>query len=295
VADISPPFITASVNDWWLAALTGSLSIRLIVVGIAALLLCGLAWRALHRSRPETDRQGFTLKEVRQRLRDDRGVATVEFVMVFPVALLTVLVLLQTTLMMAGNLFVHYAAFAATRTAIVVAPTGDRGGGGVLIQDQGNAFARVERSAAVAMAPVSGKIDAGAEGSQFASGLSQYFEAYGQTPPNWVDNLAGQRLNYALRHTRTTVFDTRFVEGDLELSALNEGQGITLGPKDPVTIGVGHRLHLSIPYASALFADGSHATAGGNTAYANITATATLTLEGYDRNLPPRPEVDRDP
>ena len=231
-----------------------------------------------------------------QRLRGDGGVATVEFVLVFPVALLTVLVLLQTTLMMAGNVFVHYAAFVAARAAIVQAPTGKVGGGGELTQGgDDERWEKVERSAAFALAPVSGKVGAGAEGERLASGLKAMYGDLGAEVPGWVDSLAGQRLNYALEHTDAKLYYTRVRRGGVRLVEVGNGGTIYYSPKAPVTVGVAHRLHLSIPYASVLFSDGTHATAGGDTHYARLFATSTLTLEGYDRNLPEEPPVERDP
>ena len=51
-----------------------------------------------------------------------QGTATIEFALVMPIMLFLILLLAQTTFVMAGNLFVHYAAFAATRSAIVYIP-----------------------------------------------------------------------------------------------------------------------------------------------------------------------------
>ena len=73
-----------------------------------------------------------------------------------------------------------------------------------------------------------------------------------------------------------------------------DGVRVAYGPKDPVTVGVEHRLHLSVPYVSTFFADGTHATLDGETPYADVAATCTLTLAGHDRNRLPEPEVHRE-
>ena len=299
----------------WAAGLFDGVGVRLWVVavvaagGLAVALRAGWVLRTRGEDAAATKRHNLLaaaslprvgarlqLRTALQRLRGDGGVATVEFVLVFPVALLTVLVLLQTTLMMAGNVFIHYAAFAAARAAIVQAPTGKVGGGGELKQGgDDERWEKVERSGAFAMAPVSGKVSAGAEGERLASGLKAMYGDLGADVPGWVDSLAGQRLNYALEHTDATLYYTRVRRGGVRLVEVGNGGTIYYNPKAPVTVGVAHRLHLSIPYASVLFRDGTHPTAGGDTHYARLFATSTLTLEGYDRNLPEEPPVERDP
>ena len=54
--------------------------------------------------------------------RGQDGAAIVEFVMVLPILLMIVLVMVQSSLLMAGNLCVHYSAYCAARGAIVYVP-----------------------------------------------------------------------------------------------------------------------------------------------------------------------------
>lgn len=291
--------LSSGTLPWWTSALLDGVGPRCLVIAAVSVMIGAAVVRAMGRLQPVQARGGSTLRDALRRLNSQDGTATVEFVLVFPMALFILLILLQTVLMMSGNFFVHYAAFAATRVAIVQAPTGSDGGGGLLVQGNGDVFEGIERSAALAMAPVSGKLGTSGLGGRFASGFRDYFEAYGRPEPNWVDSIAAQRLNYAMRHTDVAILQTLAEPGEaagsVDFITLNNGDALLLGPKDPVTIGVRHRLHLSIPYASAIFADGTHDTDGGETSYAFIAATCTLTLEGYDRNLPPAPEIDRDP
>ena len=119
-----------------------------------------------------------------------------------------------------------------------------------------------------------------------------------------------QRLAYALRHTRLIFYETRVADNgvprfDLVSRDADGNGGAAFGPKDPVTVGVEHDFALSIPYASFVFADQTqdaagntvsreHTTLDGQTPYTTITAQCTMTLEGYDRNLPPLPAVERE-
>lgn len=286
------------LGPWWSSALTSDLGLRCAVIaGVGALVLAAAL------------RAGWTLwgpgQSWRQRLQNFRGTqgqsgtATMEFVWVFVPCLSVCMILFQTVLAFSGNLFVHYAAFVATRSAIVEAPNGQLGGGGSLSDDGNPAYDRAERAAAFALAPVSGRLNAsGGDPGAFEAGLASYFREYGQDSPAWVGNLAAERLAYAQAHTTLDLYVTRVRDnGDVELDKLDGPPGsntVDFGPKDPVTVGVSHKLHLSIPYASAFFADGTHQTVGGETAYSIVTATSTMTLEGYDVNLPELPEVERE-
>ncbi|MEM9420263.1 MAG: hypothetical protein AAGA25_14585 [Planctomycetota bacterium] len=283
---------------WWSSALGSDLGVRCAVIVAVGVVLLAVALRAawvLWWARPVAAKRST----MRQRLAGESGTATVEFVMVFVPALGISLILLQTMLMFSGNLFVHYAAFVATRSAIVEAPRGELGGGGYLADENDPAFDQAQRAAAFALAPVSGREGSGGGGDAiaFEAGLQAYFTSYGEDAPAWVDRLAAERLAYALDHTTLELYETRVSDrGEVVLDKQtgSSGNRIDFGPKDPVTVGVSHRLHLSIPYASALFADGTHQTVAGQTAYSIVTATSTMTLEGYDVNLPELPEVERE-
>lgn len=312
------------------------LGLRCLVIAGASVVAMSVLLRAMWnlagssggRAAGRDDRRefGFPARAVR-RLTGESGTATVEFVLVFPVALFICLILLQTMLVFTGNLFVNYAAYAAVRSAIVQAPVGFEGGGGELI-DGGPAHEAARRAAAFALTPVSGRLKDTGTGTvagggdpptdgedgqdredtpvtRYVSGLKSYYDT---SAPAWVDNLAGDRLAYALDadNTQLTLYETRVLDNGVpEFVETAPGEAVTFGPKDPVTVGVTHRLHLSIPYASFFFADKTedangrgavvtHETLGGQTPYSTVFATCTMTLEGYDTALPPLPAVERE-
>ena len=302
MATLASNFHAADAGSWWAAALTqgrGPLCLAIIAAGVVALLLAG---RTLDRLSPAAPR-GRRLATALARLRSDDGTATVEFVLVFPVALVILLTLLQSVLVFSGNLFVNYAAYTAARAAIVHAPTGGIGGGGALIFE-GPAMAHVRHAAAMALVPVSGREDASSsDANAFVAGLQDYYSFYEQQPPAWVSGIAGQRFAYAVEHTSVHPYRVSVLRsGGIDLERLRVDESIGYGPKDPVALGVSHRLNLSIPYVSGIFKDGgftgsggTHTTVGGTTAFSTIDATCTLTLEGYDRNLPEAPPIERVP
>lgn len=288
------------VSPWWSSALAGDVGSRCLVIAAAGVVLLAVLLRAGWVLRRGASPRGG-VRAACARLRGESGTATVEFVLVFGPALLICLVLLQAVLMFTANLFVNYAAYAATRSAIVRAATGAEGGGGELAYGS-DEFIAVRRAAAYALTPVSGKMELIDQSDFFVRGLDGYFDNLGVGSPRWVDSLAGQRLAYAFdsENTELTLYETTVSDdGRTELTEIegrSSGGQVLYGPKDPVTIGVTHRLHLSVPYVGGLlFGDGTHPTLGGESPYATVTATCTLTLEGYDRNLPPEPEVEREP
>jgi hypothetical protein len=230
--------------------------------------------------------------------RDARGSATLEFTLVLPVLLVILLALVQVSLLLGANLFVHQAAFAATRAAVVQVPRDDRGAGGlgpnVYVQGGGPKYEAIRAAAVWTVVPVRGRLESSALSTdRFVDTLHQLYGRYGEASPNWIDRLAADRLRYADAHTDITVMETRVrSERDLRLDPLPEGAVHTFGPRDPVTVRVTHRLALTVPYINALFGDGRH---DDGTVYTTVSAHYTLTNEGVDRALPPTPELPREP
>jgi len=104
--------LSARGSGWWAQALRSGYFVRCglglmacaVALHVVALAIAGLGRR-------------------RRVLAGQDGLAVVEFVLLFPVALAIVLVMIQTAMMMAGNMLVHYSAFAAARSAMVIAPS----------------------------------------------------------------------------------------------------------------------------------------------------------------------------
>jgi Flp pilus assembly protein TadG len=288
------------VSPWWYQALTSRLSLLCLALLIGCtigLALCTqVLWR-LGRSRRSAKKASLA--------SDTRGTAMMEFALVFPIALFLILLLTQTTLVMAGNLYVHYAAFAATRAAIVTIPADysakDNEGPNVLTVG-GAKFERIRMAAVWALTPVGGKGQGGsAPADQFAQGIDQYYSAMGQKAPYWADHVIPDRVRYADANTSITVLITTATTAPPQVTfePLGNGQTYTYGygmgvapptdpprsSRDPVTIQVTHRFNLSIPYVRAIFADNR----SKDISYSTISAQYTLTNEGIDTSLPPRP------
>jgi hypothetical protein len=247
--------------------------LALVVVIGAAMWRAGLAGRLQRRT---SARDG------------NDGTAMLEFAMVLPIALFIVLVMMQSTLLMAGNLCVHYAAYCAARTAIVTIPDGPRqpdgnmppvpegpnmldayecsaGSGG---SEKAN---RIWRAAVWAVVPVSSSSPdvPEANAASLTSGLRRFFSNYNMTTPWWTESLLARKLQYAEDHTAIEI--SRPAAGD------------RYGPGEDVTVRVEHAYYLSVPYAARLFAQfegGQRLDFGAGEYGLVIRALCTLTNEG---------------
>ncbi len=279
--------------SWFTAALAGPgggwLWLGLASLGVLALLVWVLA-----RLAPAP---GASLV---QRWRDtqESGVATVEFVLVFPIVMFLGMLLLQITLAMVGNAYVNYAAFAATRAAIVQIPA-DHGDPSephnVIFATRGfEKFDRIHAAAAFAVMPVSGRLEGSAfPGDRVRDGMDNLFASQGRSSPNWVASMVEQRVHYAAENTEVTLLEALPSGSNVSFNTIFSSYAYA--PRESVTVQVSHRLNLAVPYVRGIFADGEHTTADGPGAYTLVTASATLTNEGVNPDLPPLPILPRHP
>lgn len=272
------------LDNWWRQALTSSLSLTCLAVCLGCLAALGLGVCVLVRL-------GRLRREPCGR---SQGTATIEFALVMPVMLFLILLLAQTTFVMAGNLFVHYAAFAATRSAIVYIPAdyGPDEDPNVLLHEPGLVkFDAIRSAAALALAPAAGPMpDGSAPAEAITDALDHYYETYGRNPPRWIEALIADRLRYAYDpiRTRVTVMHTFVDDEGVVVHADTAEAGEQFGPTEPVTVRVEHQLNLSVPIVWTLFADDSD-----DGAYTIVTAQYTMINEGVVDALPPTPSLPR--
>jgi hypothetical protein len=285
--------LAAVSNQSLWAAILQEDSTRLGLVVIAVcLLVLAVGMRTLWRLRPQPARQARS-----RPIRDQRGTATIEFALLFPIILFFVLLLTQTTMLLAGNAMVHYAAFAATRTAIVEIPLeidGDEPN--VYTQSDGRwKRERIRAAAAFATLPVAGQLDSGGGGSaagDIQGAFEAFYSGYGRNAPGWVENMIAGKMRYALENTDTVVMTWERVDDNrIEFSEIGSGQSYEFTQRDAITVRVRHRLNLGVPYVNRIYADDRNPTGDG--LYALVTAQYTLTNEGVRDELPPQPTIPR--
>ncbi len=273
-------------ETFWAAYLTSDLTLfcAAVAAGCVAMLAIGLrALRRAHAGRPPADRAG------------QRGTATIEFALVAPILLFLMLLLAQTAMLMSGNLFVHYAAFAANRSAVVQIPRD-------LPTEPANAYYHefggvkhdaIWRAAVYALAPVGSR--AGGSGQDvdtdlYVEGLTALYEGYGRTPPAWIERIAADRLAYAADTTEMTVRKVRVLQDHtVEYEEIGLGESATFSTHETISVRVRHELALGVPYVSSLYRDGEND--GGD--YRTLVAHYMLSNEGMRDALPPQPTIQR--
>lgn len=182
----------------------------------------------------------------------DEGGAMVEFALVLPFLLMIVLVMVQSALLMGGQLCVNYAAFCAARSAAVQVPR-DMGLNEPPNWPGDRKLERIRLAAVWAVLPISygGFERSYSQGEVLRDGLERFFDRYGQEPPGWIDDRLGRKLAYADRHTEVELADPR----QTQTYSLESGEEYTgFAANADVTVEVSHVLHLSVPFASRVFA-----------------------------------------
>jgi len=234
-----------------------------LALGLVLCLMCCVLWRRGARGRIEK--------------RSQEGGAMVEFALLLPVAMFIVLLMAQSSFLMVGNLCVQYSAYCAARTAIVAIPDDL-----VVYSDEGpnyvtpdpNASAkqrRILKSAAWAVMPISCSLEdqEQADLPELVGGLDNFFTAYRDSTPGWVQAHLRRKWQYAINHT--------FVELAPPLS------GDVYGEAEDIHISVSHRFYLSVPIARTVFAaldDGVELDIGIGQYGLIMRAACTLTNEG---------------
>ena len=260
------PWVAPVGGNWLLRALTSPLSVTcgLILLGCLGLLvvLGKVLWLAGNRERGVG--------------RGEQGAAMLEFVMVMPFALMIILIMIQSMLLMVGNIVVHYSAYCAARVAIVTIPDD------YIPSEPSNEMAdglnsakyqRIRRAAEWALMPVSSSSPyvGEAEIIELSGGLDTFFSSYGEETPGWAYTTLARKMQYAREFTDVTV------------DPPERGQGAPYGDKEDIHVTVRHTLYMSVPYANTVFAEvvgGVELPFGAGEYGMVVVADCSLTNEG---------------
>ncbi|WP_432799039.1 TadE/TadG family type IV pilus assembly protein [Poriferisphaera sp. WC338] len=292
---------------WWRPLVGTSEGVMLLLLFVACLGVLVVLLRGSYRLHHRKVRGEMDVEQAKKEKSTDgeRATITIEFVMVLPVLLFIVLLLVQVMQLMVGNLFVHYAAYNATRCAVTYLPVDAREAGGgdrnwmMLNQEfRRPKYDAIKRAAAMSLVSVSGKwtedmATVGVDVDGFVAGLKEHYELLGRPVPVWVERMAGERLRYAAANTRIEMLEMVSMDEEGRVFELVEDDFYQAGVREAVTVRVVHRLNLSVPYVRGLFADGRFEEEGAVGAYALVQAHVSLTNEGIDPALPERPSIQR--
>jgi|GEM_PF-904159 len=244
----------------------------------------------------------------RRQRRGESGAAIVEFALVLPIALMLVLLMIQSSMLMAGNICVNYAACCAARSAIVTVPlnlspdepynmvmAGNPAGSGKL--------QRIKAAAVWAVMPVSASDVRSPEGdaSALQEGLGAIYTAYGAGTPAWVQNYLARKIRYAEDHTQVFLDPPANANMQNVTYTNDDGstaQGDKYGPSarddsyrlspaagnvaaEDIRATVEHVFCLSVPYAGRIFSALSDGVdLGEGQRGLRIRASCLLTNEG---------------
>jgi hypothetical protein len=268
-----PLVVPVGPRSHWLLQAAAS---RMFIACAAVMLVCAVLFVAVGSMLWRAGRPYRTAG------RGQQGVAIIEFALALPFLLIIGLLMAQASLLMVGNVCVHYAAFCATRTAIVVIPQ-DCGAGEprnfILDSDDPTSKKyRVKLSAVTALLPVSCDSDdviaAGEGGDAYVNGVTRFLSLQGVEKPAWVDDRLSRKMAYAAGHTEVTV--------DAPQPRSDDKNGYFQDNED-VHVTVRHTFYLSVPTAARIFAmapGGVELGFGQNEYGTDITASYALPNEG---------------
>jgi hypothetical protein len=263
---LARPWVAPVEGNWLLRAMTSPLSVTcgLIMLGCLGLLvvLGKILWLAGVRERGAA--------------RGERGAAMLEFVMVMPFALMIILIMIQSMLLMVGNVVVHYSAYCAVRVAIVTIPDDYIPSEPANEMNDGlnsDKYQRIRRAAEWALMPVSSSSPyvGEAEIIELSGGLDTFFSAYGEETPEWAYTMLARKMQYARDYTEVTV------------DPPERGRGAPYGDKEDIHVTVRHTFYMGVPYANTVFAEvvgGVELPFGAGEYGMMVEADCSLTNEG---------------
>lgn len=267
---ICAAWYVGSLGDGWVGRCLRS---RLTLYAGGILLACvvvlyvlvGAAWR-LGRAQRESQANSA-----------DAGTAAIEFALLFPIALMIVLVMIQSSLLVAGNLAVHHAAYVAARSAVVWVPENlSYGESRNVVGNPGGSakLHRIHSAAVYAVMPVSaGRPDLGGQAENavvIREGLRRFHELHNIPVPNWINTMLTGKYQYAWSHT--------------DVSLQPPADGNAYGDHETLRVQVRHTLYLSVPYAGWIF--GEPLGESGNNYYGTeVDASCALTNQGVEDEI----------
>ncbi len=172
------------------------------------------------------------------------GAAMTEFILIFPVVMLLVMGIIQFSLAYTGKLLLEYAAFCATRAAIVIIPDEDQEkypdeeANRVLVQGEDSAkMERIKKAAVMAMIPPSPRIDTYLE--FLKDNLADFIPKLLQIPSDYEE----------ITRILLRVGDNNMVIGDGGSRGLSVAKAVDYAPESSLASYKVFKTGLKLPYA----------------------------------------------
>jgi hypothetical protein len=185
-------FAGLSLSSWTLEAALSPMAVRCLIIAGVCLAVLALIAGILIRLRPAG--RGAA----RQMHGDQGGTAAIEMTLLLPIALVMFLMIIQAVLVFNARMVMNYAAFAASRVAIVVVPRDMESEGPNLVWPYYvGASAKVEKmrmAAVLALIPISPKMAGEVDelGLSLDNQLQMLFSGEDSLHPWWVNRVKAQ-------------------------------------------------------------------------------------------------------
>ena len=226
----------------------------------------------------------------------ESGQAMTEVAVTFPILLITTLILMQLALLYQAKNVVTYAAFAATRAAIVWIPVqAGAEGKGTINVDGGDKYDKVHQAAAMACVPISPRASVVLDGLPFVGDLiGAAFDVFEDIFASL--GLAGEMIDNARQRYAFSTFATSLTFYNGTEDGLEELSGeVAWAYPDGGDVGVKvmHRYYLPIPLANRIIGNdwsiidlGPIFSLSLPGQYTDISSRVVLPLEGETGNPP---------
>jgi len=205
----------------------------------------------------------------------------IEFVLVLPIAMVIVLLMVQSSMLMGAYLCVNYSSYCAARAAVTIVPAelGDEWPNVVANESDtagSEKISRIHQAAVWAVMPIG--YGAYEQASPYADvlvdGLESLLGQYNLSSWPALRKRLGRKLAYAAQNTTVRLTPP--------------ADGLQYAEHEDLTVTVRHNLYLSVPYASLLLArlDGEHSVKIAPGRYAVwVEIPCTLTNEGVSDRI----------
>jgi len=223
----------------------------------------------------------FRLGRSRTRPGATDGTSAIEFVLLFPWALILALLMIQSTMLVSQNVVLHYSAYAAARAAVVWVPeklSYEEPRNVVTDPSYSEKVRHIRMAAVMVLTGVSAnKPGVGGSGGAGDSSLHQaayerLYSLYAEPIPGWINRMYPHKYQYAQKFTEVDLVPPRVAPA--------------YGAHEDLTVTVRHTLYLGVPYARRIFSWDEDGRDLGNGEYGTAAeATCTLTNHGVEDEI----------
>ena len=225
------------------------------------------------------------------RFKHERGVLTLQFVLLVPLLMMLLTTILQIALLIQAKFVVNYAAFCALRSAIVSIPAEmtspesrrTESHNQINFNDEHSAkLDAIRRAAALPLTAISPVYGPGVALSTGTAPDVSLVTQLSRVALLFPGSVGGQDVSHQLLLRAHYAYDRQNTQVEIVIKSNNAQSQGRFDDHDLVTVRVTHRYYLTVPFANRLFGRPFFGSRwwGGSGFYYPITEEYTLPLEG---------------